>query len=526
MHILMLRSTDATLFVGARIVQVAAGSHAELLAGVTTSVLGCGAVETGAAAAPPPLRLLAADGSAVTEAGFGSLKLRDRYTVERVGGSAKRKRSDEKEVAVKTAAAAAALAAAPVAPAAAPVEAAVPSRAACSDGQYSLMLSCTDTKLFVGSRLMQVAASSYEQLLAGVRQNVLGFSTQPLRLLTAEGSVVSEANFGSLPARGRYTVELGSDISASSVPLLATTQPATGDAPKRPRVRDGEPRSYKKVDELCENYAAGRCRYGDQCRRIHEGEVEQTVEKVEEVCRPADFREGSCYTCGQLGHKKRECPERDAPHSSEAAAASPEDKSSGRGRGRGLTLPSWQTHPSTVTAPMQEGEESTDSPKGTFEDAVEANDCGGRFLQQRRFNPKNVNMVPLGKRGDAAAEAAKTEAICVAAAAVAAAAAAAKAAKVLRGGAAGPPTYSLMLRSTDDALFVGARIVQVAAGSHAELLAGVREKLLDKTVGDAGVGATSVLRLLAADGSVVTCETFGLLKLRDRYTVERVDGTS
>ena len=71
---LMLRSTDATLFVGARIVQLAAGSHAELLAGVIKSVLGCGAVETGMAATPMalPLRLLAADGSAVTPASFSS----------------------------------------------------------------------------------------------------------------------------------------------------------------------------------------------------------------------------------------------------------------------------------------------------------------------------------------------------------------------------------------------------------------------------------------------------------------------
>ena len=103
---LMLRSTDATLFVGARIVQLAAGSHAELLAGVIKSVLGCGAVETGMAATPMalPLRLLAADGSAVTPASFSSLKLQDRYTVERVGGENKRKRSDEEDAALAPAA--------------------------------------------------------------------------------------------------------------------------------------------------------------------------------------------------------------------------------------------------------------------------------------------------------------------------------------------------------------------------------------------------------------------------------------
>ena len=40
----------------------------------------------------------------------------------------------------------------------------------------------------------------------------------------------------------------------------------------------------KKIDEVCENYLAGRCRYGDQCRRIHQGDIEQKVEKLDEVC--------------------------------------------------------------------------------------------------------------------------------------------------------------------------------------------------------------------------------------------------
>ena len=511
LHILMLRSDDATLLVGARIVQVTAGNHDELLAGVISSVLGCGAAETGAAAAPLPLRLLSSSGQAVTAAGFGSLKLRDRYTVERVGGPAKRKRSDDDEEAEveEVEVAKAAAAPAPVAVAAAvsaPVAAAaVPSRTACSDGQYSLMLRCTDTNLFVGSKLLQIAASSYDQLEAGVRQNVLGFSTRPLRLLDAEGSAVSAASFGSLPARGRYTVELGEvstscSSSASSVPQraappaeAAAAAPALAAAPAAPA-------------------AAPAAATGDATKpRVRGG----------------DRVDGTCYACGQLGHRKRDCPGTEAPHSSEEVRAE-----GGRGRGRALTLPSWQTHPSTATAPSKEAE-------GTFEDAAEPNGSenasesgggGGKgFLSQRRFNPKNVNMVPLGKRGDAAAEAAKTEAICVAAAAVAAAAAKAEAQAAARSrvGAAGPPTYSLMLRSTDAALFVGARIVQVAAASHAELLAGVHKKLL--AAGETGQASAATpafqIRLLAADGSEVTEAGFGALKLRDRYTVERVAAT-
>ena len=46
------------------------------------------------------------------------------------------------------------------------------------------------------------------------------------------------------------------------------------------RKKTREPREVKKIDEVCENYLAGRCRYGDQCRRVHQGEIQQTVEKV------------------------------------------------------------------------------------------------------------------------------------------------------------------------------------------------------------------------------------------------------
>ena len=31
--------------------------------------------------------------------------------------------------------------------------------------------------------------------------------------------------------------------------------------------------------QICNNYLEGRCRYGDQCRRIHEGDIPQTVRR-------------------------------------------------------------------------------------------------------------------------------------------------------------------------------------------------------------------------------------------------------
>ena len=37
--------------------------------------------------------------------------------------------------------------------------------------------------------------------------------------------------------------------------------------------------------QVCNNYLEGRCRYGDQCRRQHVGDVEmKPVEKIDEIC--------------------------------------------------------------------------------------------------------------------------------------------------------------------------------------------------------------------------------------------------
>jgi hypothetical protein len=49
----------------------------------------------------------------------------------------------------------------------------------------------------------------------------------------------------------------------------------------------------EKLDEVCNNYLAGRCRYGDNCRRQHPGDVQQeAVEKIDEICN--NFQEGRC----------------------------------------------------------------------------------------------------------------------------------------------------------------------------------------------------------------------------------------
>jgi hypothetical protein len=48
----------------------------------------------------------------------------------------------------------------------------------------------------------------------------------------------------------------------------------------KPKKKRSKPRSSaptQKLDEVCNNYLEGRCRYGDECRRIHEGDVEQKV---------------------------------------------------------------------------------------------------------------------------------------------------------------------------------------------------------------------------------------------------------
>jgi len=63
----------------------------------------------------------------------------------------------------------------------------------------------------------------------------------------------------------------------------------------KPKKKRSKPRSSaptEKLDEICNNYLEGRCRYGDDCRRIHQGDVEQKVEKIDEVCK--NFLEGRC----------------------------------------------------------------------------------------------------------------------------------------------------------------------------------------------------------------------------------------
>ena len=62
----------------------------------------------------------------------------------------------------------------------------------------------------------------------------------------------------------------------------------------RPRRRPRRiPEGREKLDEVCNNYLAGRCRYGDNCRRQHVGDVElKPVEKIDEICR--NFQEGRC----------------------------------------------------------------------------------------------------------------------------------------------------------------------------------------------------------------------------------------
>lgn len=44
---------------------------------------------------------------------------------------------------------------------------------------------------------------------------------------------------------------------------------------KKRKPRTNKPRSTEKIDEVCNNYLAGKCRYGDNCRRQHEGDIPQ-----------------------------------------------------------------------------------------------------------------------------------------------------------------------------------------------------------------------------------------------------------
>ena len=62
---------------------------------------------------------------------------------------------------------------------------------------------------------------------------------------------------------------------------------------RKPRVRKPRERQPReKIDEECNNYTAGRCPYGDDCRRQHIGNVEQKIEKIDEICN--NFQRGEC----------------------------------------------------------------------------------------------------------------------------------------------------------------------------------------------------------------------------------------
>lgn len=65
-----------------------------------------------------------------------------------------------------------------------------------------------------------------------------------------------------------------------------------GGAKKKRRNRRQRTTPTEKLDEECNNYQEGRCRYGDECRRQHVGEVEQKIEKIDEPCN--NFAEGRC----------------------------------------------------------------------------------------------------------------------------------------------------------------------------------------------------------------------------------------
>jgi len=54
-----------------------------------------------------------------------------------------------------------------------------------------------------------------------------------------------------------------------------------------------QPKAPRRLDEECNNYAAGKCRKGENCRRQHVGNVEQLpVQKLQEDCNK--FKEGRC----------------------------------------------------------------------------------------------------------------------------------------------------------------------------------------------------------------------------------------
>lgn len=76
--------------------------------------------------------------------------------------------------------------------------------------------------------------------------------------------------------------------------------------PRKPRAEGADGENAGPVDEVCRNFLAGRCKFGDECRRKHEGTPDpegaeraprkrrddRPVKKLDEPCN--NFQQGKC----------------------------------------------------------------------------------------------------------------------------------------------------------------------------------------------------------------------------------------
>jgi len=79
---------------------------------------------------------------------------------------------------------------------------------------------------------------------------------------------------------------------APRAPKAEGEEGAAGTKKKSGRAR--KPRKSENVsEEICNNWLEGKCRYGADCRRVHEGEIPQTnIVKIDEICN--NFVQGRC----------------------------------------------------------------------------------------------------------------------------------------------------------------------------------------------------------------------------------------
>ena len=142
---------------------------------------------------------------------------------------------------------------------------------------------CFNWHVYNAIRTMRVFSPRHQTASMISHQQSLSPTVFP-RKETGECSFGDRCRFTHGPDDPRY------DADGQRIP----EEGAGGNKKRKPRKRrEPRERTGEKLDEICNNYQTGRCRYGDNCRRQHVGDVPQeAVTKIDEICN--NYQAGRC----------------------------------------------------------------------------------------------------------------------------------------------------------------------------------------------------------------------------------------